>query len=104
LDLINLNFILRIAAVLLGIMLARKYSKKRVAPRTALIQALIILILGGVLFGFGTTGRESLLLILVVDFVIPFTAGWFFGRHEKIPRKSRNNRERNNSDPREEGD
>ena len=103
-DLINLNFILRIAAVLLGIMLARKYSKKRVAPRTALIQALIILILGGVLFGFGTTGRESPPLILVIDFIIPFTAGWFFGRHEKIPGKSRNNKERDNSDTGENDD
>ncbi len=103
-DLISLNFILRIAAVLIGIILARKYSKKRVPPRTALIQALIILILGGFLFGFGTTGRESLPLTLVVDFLIPFTAGWFFGRHENIPRKSRNKKERDNPNAGEEDD
>lgn len=100
--LLNLNFILRIAAVVLGIVLAKKYSKKRVPPRTALIQALIILVLGGLFFGFGPARQRSPALILVIDFAIPFTAGWLFGRHQEIPRRSQATKENSTQDAREE--
>ncbi len=99
---LNLNFILRIAAVLLGIVLAKKYSRKRVPPRTALIQALIILVLGGLLFGFGPSARRSPALILIIDFFIPFAAGWFFGRHQEIPRQSQPTEENSNSNAEKE--
>lgn len=77
----TVEVIIRVVAVLGGMMAARFYARKRVSHKLAILQALAVLLLGAVLITALTQLGLPELLVDGIDLIISFIAGWAYGRH-----------------------
>ncbi len=75
------DLIIRVIAVLAGMLLARFYVTDRVSHLKAILQALAVLLLGSILITAFNWLEIPQLIVDAVDLIIAFAAGWAYGRH-----------------------
>lgn len=80
-DFLTVELIVRVVAVLAGMVLARFYVTDRVSHLKAILQALAVLLLGSIFITALARLEFPQLLVDAIDLIVAFAAGWAYGRH-----------------------
>ncbi len=80
-EFLTLDLILRVVAVLAGMLAARFYVTNRISHFKAILQALAVLLAGSILITALSWLDFAQIVIDIVDLLIAFAAGWAYGRH-----------------------
>ncbi len=80
-EFLSAEVILRVVAVLSGMLLARFYARTRVSHLRAILHAVAVLLVGSFLMTVLTRLAIPELLLDAADLLVSFAAGWVYGRH-----------------------